>query len=183
MIRRIISRIAAAATATLAVLAGAGPAYAAGPLILAVNAVPTTDGGFCLYFAPNPRSGPTGTDCIPRGAGADEAVFSLLAGTDGGLIFGRVGASDATTLVITFLDNTTVRTPVAEAGFFVAPIPGSATDAMMVETPPGPKNPPTKDGRPIRGLDLSLVSAISVTATDAAGNTVAPGLTSPDWVH
>jgi hypothetical protein len=25
-------------------------------------AAPTADRGFCLYFAPNPRSGPTGTD-------------------------------------------------------------------------------------------------------------------------
>jgi hypothetical protein len=100
-----------------------------------------------------------------------------------GLIFGRVGAGDATTIVITFLDNTTARTPVAEAGFFGAPIPDSAMDAMMVETPPGPKDPPTKDGGPIRGLDLSLVTAISVTATDAAGNPVAHGVTSPDWVH
>jgi hypothetical protein len=146
-------------------------------------AAPTADGGFCLYFAPNPRSGPSGTDCIPRGAGADEAVFSVLAGHDGGLIFGRVGASDATTVVIRFLDDTTVRAPLAEAGFFGAPIPDSAMDAMMVETQPGPKDPPTKDGGPIRGLDLSLVSAISVTAIDAAGNTVAHGVTSPDWVH
>jgi hypothetical protein len=146
-------------------------------------AAPTADGGFCLYFAPNPRSGPSGTDCIPRGAGADEAVFSLLVGTDGGLIFGRVGAGDATTVVITFLDHTTVRTPVAEAGFFGAPIPGSAMDAMMIETQPGPKDPPTKDGGPIRSLDLSRVSAISVTAADADGNTVAHGITSPDWVH
>jgi hypothetical protein len=41
MIRRTISRIAAAATATLAFLAGAGPAYAAGPQILAANDLPT----------------------------------------------------------------------------------------------------------------------------------------------
>jgi hypothetical protein len=41
MIRRIISRIALVAAATTAVLAGAGPAYAAGPLILAVNDLPT----------------------------------------------------------------------------------------------------------------------------------------------
>jgi hypothetical protein len=48
---------------------------------------------------------------------------------------------------------------------------------------PGPKDPPTKDGGPIRSLDLSRVSAISVTATDADGDTVAHGITSPDWVH
>jgi hypothetical protein len=146
-------------------------------------AAPTGDGGFCLYFAPNPRSGPTGTDCIPRGAGPDEAVFSLLIGTDGGLIFGRVGADAATTVVITFLDHTIVRTPVAEAGFFGAPIPDSALDAMMIETPPGPKDPPTKDGGPIRSLDLSRITAISVTATDPTGTPVAHGLTSPTWVH
>ena len=41
MIRRTISRMAAAATATLAFLAGAGPASAAEPQILAANDLPT----------------------------------------------------------------------------------------------------------------------------------------------
>jgi hypothetical protein len=41
MIRRTISGIAAVAVATLAVLAGAGPAYAAQPQILAANDLPT----------------------------------------------------------------------------------------------------------------------------------------------
>jgi hypothetical protein len=41
MIRRTIYRIAAVATATLAVLAGAGPAYAAEPQILAAYDLPT----------------------------------------------------------------------------------------------------------------------------------------------
>ena len=146
-------------------------------------AAPTADGGFCLYFAPNPRSGPTGSYCIPRGAGADEAVFSVLIGTDGGLLFGRVGATTAATVVITFLDDTTVRTPVAEAGFFGARIADPGMDAMMIEIQPGPKDPPTKNGGPIRSFDTTRVSAISVTAVDAHGNPVAHGVTSPDWVH
>jgi hypothetical protein len=76
-----------------------------------------------------------------------------------------------------------VRTPVAEAGFFVVKIPDPAMRTLMIETPPGPKDPPTKDGGPIRGLDLNRVTAISVTATDASGNPVAHGVTSPDWVR
>ena len=41
MFRRTVSRIALFAAAPLPVLAGTGPAYAAGPLILAVNDLPT----------------------------------------------------------------------------------------------------------------------------------------------
>jgi len=41
MIRPTIYRIAAVATATLTILAGAGPAYAAEPQILAANDLPT----------------------------------------------------------------------------------------------------------------------------------------------
>ena len=150
----------------------------------AAYAAPTADGGFCLYFAPNPRSGPTGSACIPRGAGPGEVVFSLLLGTDGGLIFGRVGTGEAASVAVTFLGGTaTVRTPVADAGFFVVKAPDPGMLALMIETPPRPKDPPTKDGGPIRGLDLSRVTAISVTATDARGNPVAHGVTSADWVR
>ncbi len=150
----------------------------------AAYAAPTADGGFCLYFAPNPRSGPTGSYCIPRGAGPDEVVFSLLPGTDAGLIFGRVGAGQAASVAVTFPAGTgTVRTPVADAGFFVVKIPDPAMRTLMIETPPGPKDPPTKDGGPIRGLDLNRVTAISVTATDPSRNPVAHGVTSPDWVR
>src|SRR6516165_3202358 len=52
-------------------------------------AAPTSGGGFCLYFGTAPRSGPTGGSCIQRGAAPDEAVFSVLPGTDGGILFGR----------------------------------------------------------------------------------------------
>ena len=41
MIRRNVSRIAAVATTTLAILTGAGPAYAGEPQILAANDLPT----------------------------------------------------------------------------------------------------------------------------------------------
>jgi hypothetical protein len=150
----------------------------------AAYAAPTADGGFCLYFAPNPRSGPTGTYCIPRGAGPDEVVFSLLPGTDGGLIFGRVGAGEAAAVAVTFPGGTgSVRTPVADAGFFVVKIPDPAMRSLMIETPPGGKVPPTKDGGPVLGLDLNRVTEISVTATDASGTPVGHGVTSPDWVR
>jgi hypothetical protein len=41
-------------------------------------AAPAAEGGFCLYFAPNSRRGPTGSSCIPRGAHPGEVVFSVL---------------------------------------------------------------------------------------------------------
>jgi hypothetical protein len=94
-------------------------------------AAPTEDGGFCLYFAPNPRSGPTGHYCIPRVAHADEVLFTVLPGTDGILIFGRTGAAGATHVVITFPgDGGTLRTPVGDAGFFGMMVPEQAKDTF-----------------------------------------------------
>jgi hypothetical protein len=149
----------------------------------AAYAAPTADGGFCLYFAPNPGSGPTGGLCIPRGARPNEVVFNVLPGSDGGFIFGRAGAADASTVAITFPHGAgSLRTPVGEAGFFVARIPYPAMRTLMIEIQPGPKDPPTKDGGPIESFDPTRVSAISVSAADAQGNTVAHGVTSPDWI-
>jgi hypothetical protein len=146
-------------------------------------AAPTEDGGFCLYFAPNPRSGPTGHHCIPRVAHADEVLFTVLPGTDGYLIFGRTGAAEATHVVITFPgDGGTLRTPVGDAGFFGSTVPEQARDTLETTHQPGPKDPPTKDGGPIVSFDLTRVSAIRVVAVDAHGTTVAHGVTSVDWV-
>jgi hypothetical protein len=64
-------------------------------------AAPTSGGGFCLYFGHSPRSGPTGGTCIQRGAAPDEAVFSVLPGTDGGILFGRVGTARARKVTVT----------------------------------------------------------------------------------
>jgi hypothetical protein len=129
----------------------------------AAYAAPTAEGGFCLYFAPNPRSGPTGTSCIPRGAHPGEVVFSVLPGTDGGLLFGRAGDESAATVEIAFPDDAgTLTTPVADSGFFGVAIPDAAMRTMMIATQPDPKDPPTKDGGPIMGFVHERVAAISV---------------------
>jgi len=146
-------------------------------------AAPTEDGGFCLYFAPNPRSGPTGHYCIPRVAHADEVLFTVLPGTDGILIFGRTGAAGATHVVITFPgDGGTLRTPVGDAGLFGMMVPEQAKDTFWTTHQPGPKDPPTKDGGPIVVFDENRVSDLRVVAVDAHGTTVAHGVTSVDWV-
>jgi len=143
----------------------------------AAYAAPTAEGGFCLYFAPNPRSGPTGTSCIPRGAHPGEVVFSVLPGTDGGLLFGRAGDESAATVEIAFPgDAGTLTTPVADSGFFGVAIPDAAMRTMMIATQPGPKDPPTKDGGPIMGFVPERVAAISVAASDAKGNRIASGV-------
>jgi hypothetical protein len=140
-------------------------------------AAPTAEGGFCLYFAPNPRSGPTGTSCIPRGAHPGEVVFSVLPGTDGGLLFGRAGDKAAVTVDITFPDNSgTLTTSVADSGFFGITIPDAAMRTMMIATQPGPKDPPTKDGGPIMGFVPERVATISVTALDTKGTRIASGV-------
>jgi hypothetical protein len=140
-------------------------------------AAPTANGGFCLYFAPDPRSGPTGTSCIPRGADPGEVVFSVLPGSDGGLLFGRVGDEGGVTVEIAFPDGAgRLTTPVADSGFFAIAIPDAAMRTMMIATPPGPKDPPTKDGGPIMGFVPERVAAISVAAVDAKGTRVASGV-------
>ena len=146
-------------------------------------AAPTADGGFCLYFAPNPRSGPSGHHCIPRAARADEVLFTVLPGTDSILIFGRTGAASATHVVVTFpAGNGTLEAPVAGSGFFGATVPEQARDALETAHEPGPKDPPTKDGGPIVAFDLAKVAALRVVAVDGHGATVAHGVTSWDWI-
>jgi hypothetical protein len=143
----------------------------------AAYAAPTADGGFCLYYASNPRSGPTGSTCIPRGAGPGEVVFDVLPGSDAMFVFGRVGGTTATTVTVTFPDGAdALRTPVGDSGFFLGRIPDRAMRTLMIEFQPGPKDPPTKDGGPIESLDLSQVARLTATATDADGNPVAHGV-------
>src|SRR5262249_19728485 len=140
-------------------------------------AAPTSGGGFCLYFAHNPRSGPTGSACIRRGAGPSEAVFSLLSGTDGGILFGRVGNSTAERVEATFpRSGETVGAQVADSVFFAVKIPDRSMRSLMIEMPPGGKNPPTKDGGPILSLQLDRVPEISVVGLDRDGNVVAHGV-------
>ena len=140
-------------------------------------AAPTANGGFCMYFAPDLRSGPTGTPCIPRGSHPGGVVFSVLPGSDGGLLFGRAGDEGAVTVEIAFPDGAgTLTTPVADSGFFAIAIPDAAMQTMMVATRPGPKDPPTKDGGPIMGFVPERVAAISVAAFDPAGTRIASGV-------
>ncbi|WP_132194095.1 hypothetical protein [Kribbella sp. VKM Ac-2500] len=116
-------------------------------------AAPTANGGFCLHFAPDPRSGPTGTPCIPRGSHPGEVVFSVLPGSDRGLLFGRAGDKGADTVEIAFPDGAGIlTTPIADSGFFAIAIPNAAMQTMMVATTPGPEDPPTQGRRPDHGL-------------------------------
>jgi len=55
-------------------------------------------------------------------------------------------------------------------------IPDAAMRTMMIATPPGPKDPPTKDGGPIMGFVPERVAAISVAASDAKGTRIASGV-------
>jgi hypothetical protein len=80
-------------------------------------------------------------------------VFSVLPGTDGGLLFGRAGDEGAVTVEIAFPDGAgTLTTRVADSGFFGVAIPDAAMPTMMIEIQPGPKDPPTKGRRPVREL-------------------------------
>lgn len=142
-------------------------------------AAPTSGGGFCLYFADNQRSGPSGGNCIDREAAPDEAVFSVLVGNDGGLVFGRVGTAEATQVRASFpITGGTATAAVAASGFFAVPISNSTLDSMSVVTPPDPAKlqPQTKDGGPIRGLDLDLLAEISVTPLDGSSHPVGHGV-------
>jgi len=146
-------------------------------------AAPTSGGGFCLYFGENPRSGPTGGTCIQRGAAPDEAVFSVLPGTDGGLLFGRVGTTRAQKVTVTFpRSGETVTTQAAGSGFFAVKIPDRSMRSLMIVIPAVPdpnhpeKNVPTKDGGPILSFQLDRVPEISVVALDGQGHVVAHGV-------
>ncbi len=104
----------------------------------------------------------------------------MLPGTDGGLLFGRVGDESAVTVEIAFPDGAgTLTTQVADSGFFGIAIPDAAMRTMMIATEPGPKDPPAKDGGPIMGFVPARVTAISVAASDAKGTRIASGVPVP----
>lgn len=130
------------------------PAYAA----------PTADGGFCLYFAPNPgaiqRSGPSGSSCLPGGTESDEIAIDVSVGHDGGFLFGRVGAESAVTVEIAVPNGGgTLTRPVAEERFFLADFPPKAWQALTADD--GTISHP------------AWIEAITVTAMDAQGSVVA----------
>lgn len=149
-------------------------------------AAPTSHGGFCLYFGQNPRrSGPTGGTCIRRGAASDEAVFSVLPGTDGGVLFGRVGTTRAQKVMATFpRSGETAGAPVADSGFFAVKVPDRSMRSLMIAIPPDPKHPEKsvnpKTGGPILSFQLDRVSEISVVALDGQGHVAAHGVPVPD---
>lgn len=141
-------------------------------------AAPTSGGGFCLYFGDNPRSGPTGGTCIPRGAAPGEAVFSVLPGSDGDLLFGRSGAVDAQKVSVAFpRSGETVSAPVADSGFFAVNIPDRASRSLLIEVSPDPaKNATSKNGGPILSFQCDRVFEISLVALDGLDQVVAHGV-------
>jgi len=145
-------------------------------------AAPTSGGGFCLYFGTAPRSGPTGGSCIQRGAAPDEAVFSVLPGSDGDILFGRVGTALAQKVTVFFpRSGETVGAPVADSGFFAVKVPARSSRSLEIAIPPDPeKGVISKDGGPILSFQLDRVPEISVTALDGQGNVVAHGVAVPD---
>lgn len=142
----------------------------------AAYAAPKHGGGFCLYFAPNPRSGPNGSICTTGDPSRDEVVLNTSVGTDGGFVFGRVGNSRATAVEVRIPNRGgVVTTRVGENAFFLAELTDRALDAITTEREPGPKDPPTKDGGPLTVFDQSLIDAITATARSADGTVVAAG--------
>lgn len=142
----------------------------------AAYAAPTADGGFCLYFASNPRSGPTGGSCFRHPVQAGDVAFSVSLGTDGGFVFGRAGDAQARNVVIRFPNGGgTLAAPVGEQRFFLAPLTPRAQRSLTVVVEPGPKDPPTKDGGPLEVIDTDRVAAVTAVARDAAGTTIAHG--------
>jgi hypothetical protein len=126
----------------------------------AAYAAPTSGGGFCLYFAPNQRSGPSGSSCLPGGTKSDEIAINVSVGHDGGFVFGRVGAENAATVEISVPNGGgTLTRPVAEEGFFLADLPPKAWQALTADD--GTISHP------------AWIEAITVTAKDAQGSIVA----------
>jgi hypothetical protein len=122
----------------------------------AAYAAPTANGGFCLYFAPNPRSGPSGSQCTVNDAGPGEIVFNVSVGHDGGFVFGRVGTESATTVEIELPGGRILSTPVAESRFFLADLSTTAMRSLMTG----------------ESFDLDRIEAITAMAKDADGTAV-----------
>ena len=142
----------------------------------AAYAAPAAGGGFCLHFADNPRSGPSGESCVPRGARAGEVAFIVSLGNDGGFVFGRAGDAAARTVEIAFPDGGgTLTARVGEERFFLAQLTPRAQRSLMISIEPGPKDPPTKDGGPIESLDLDRLAEVTAVARDASDRIIARG--------
>src|SRR4029450_12882904 len=62
-------------------------------------AAPADDGGFCVYYAPDIRSGPSGIQCV-EGHDTDVIPLTLEIGGDGAFLVGRVLAEGATSVDI-----------------------------------------------------------------------------------
>jgi hypothetical protein len=121
----------------------------------AAYAAPAAHGVFCLHFAPNPRSGPSGTTCLPATAGREGIALTPQAGHDGGYVFGRVSADGAVSVDIGLPDGSTVTAPVVEDGFFLVDLPMPALEA------------------------LAAGATVTATANDADGATVAQSAPTP----
>jgi hypothetical protein len=142
----------------------------------AAYAAPTADGGFCLYFGSNLRSGPTGGSCLPHAVEAGAVAFSLSLGTDGGFVFGRAGNAQARSIAISFPHGGgTLTATVGEERFFLAPLTPRALRSLTVEIQPGPKDPPTKDGGPLQVFQTDRIAAVTAVVRDASGATIARG--------
>jgi hypothetical protein len=142
----------------------------------AAYAAPAAAGGFCLHFADNPRSGPSGETCVPRGARSGEVAFIVSLGNDGGFVFGRAGDAAARTVEITFpAGGGTLTARVGEERFFLARLTPRAQRSLTMYVEPGPKDPPTKDGGPLETIDLDRVGAVTALVRDASGKPIARG--------
>jgi hypothetical protein len=142
----------------------------------AAYAAPTADGGFCLYFASNPRSGPTGGTCLPQPVRPGDVAFSVSLGTDGGFVFGRAGDAQARSVDISFPQGGgTLTARVGEQRFFLARLTARAQHSLTVVVEPGPKDPPTKNGAPLEVFDSDRIAAVTAVARNASGAGIARG--------
>ena len=124
-----------------------------------VYAAPSEDGGFCLDFGPNMRSGPSGLGCVPGGTDDGQIVMTLELGHDGGFVIGRVAASDATAVALSLpAEEAPVTTTVREDGFFLVKLPAASMKVLLAEDV-------TDQAR--------LSSLIGASAADASGASVA----------
>jgi hypothetical protein len=144
-------------------------------------AAPRTNRGFCLYFAPAQRSGPSGSTCTDNNPGPSEIVLSPQLGHDGGFVFGRVGADDAVTVEIVLPDGTgTIRTPVVQDRFFLADLPQRTLDALSrgAELTASATN---ADGDIVaRSVDPSLAAPGTPTETGPVPNNRSAPATAPN---
>jgi hypothetical protein len=125
-------------------------------------AAPSEDGGFCLYYGPDMRSGPSGLGCVPAAGGLqdDQIVMTVALGHDGGFVIGRVGSADATAVDLQLPgEDRTRSTPVREHGFFLLELPAASMRSVM------------------DGDIFERLTSLTATATDAQGATVGRSVT------